>query len=125
MEAEVLTDDVSDTSPASRFVTAVSETEAYTMSQESWTSLNVNSNILGDFEESDFNKDLSDYSLPVKRSSKRSKHPETQRKRRNADESSDTGHSHGLAVKSGSESSSATNVAIEQSEKWSWVNGKF
>ncbi|KAF2467281.1 uncharacterized protein BDR25DRAFT_317035 [Lindgomyces ingoldianus] len=46
VEAEAPTNDAG-ASPAPSFVTAVSETEAYTMSQESWTSLNENSNTWG------------------------------------------------------------------------------
>ncbi|KAF2872951.1 hypothetical protein BDV95DRAFT_627773 [Massariosphaeria phaeospora] len=97
-------------SPALSFVTAVSETEAYTISQESQTSLNVDY-----FEESDSSiEELADHTLPTKRSS--SRHPQTQRKRRNAGESSGTGHSHGSAVTPASESSSASNAIIEQSD---------
>ncbi|PVH94218.1 hypothetical protein DM02DRAFT_618786 [Periconia macrospinosa] len=89
-------------SPASSFVTAVSETEAYTMSHESRTSLDDGSNIQGDFEESDSSiENLADYTLPVKRSGRPSKRPQTQPKRRN------------------------TNVTTRQSENWSWTNGKF
>ncbi|KAF1993298.1 hypothetical protein P154DRAFT_527867 [Amniculicola lignicola CBS 123094] len=87
-------------SPALSFVTAVSETEAYTMSQESRTSLNEDYNTLEDSEESDSSEELQDYTLPAKRSNS-SKHQQTQRKRRNTD------------------------VTTEQSERWSWTNGKF
>ncbi|KAF2105227.1 hypothetical protein BDV96DRAFT_509744 [Lophiotrema nucula] len=72
--------------PALSFVTAVSETEAYTMSHESRTSLHEDSNIQEDFEGSDSSiEDLADYSLPAKRSSNRSKRPPTQSKRRKTD----------------------------------------
>ncbi|KAF2195611.1 hypothetical protein K469DRAFT_722769 [Zopfia rhizophila CBS 207.26] len=97
-EAEAPTGDTG-ASPALSFVTAVSETEAYTMSQESRTSLNEDSNTLEDFEESDSSiEEIVDYTLPAKRSSKRSKRQKTQRKRRNADVSSGAGHSDGSAV---------------------------
>jgi hypothetical protein len=97
-------------SPASSFVTAVSETEAYARSQESRTSLNEDSNIRGDYEESDSSTEkLAAYSLPAKRSSRRSQGQRT-RKRRNADVSSDA---------------AASNAIIEQSKRWSWANGKF
>ncbi|KAF2187929.1 hypothetical protein K469DRAFT_769804 [Zopfia rhizophila CBS 207.26] len=59
-------------SPALSFVTAVSETEAYTMSQESRTSLNEDSNTLGDSQQSDSStEELADYTLPAKRSDRK------------------------------------------------------
>lgn len=123
VDAEAPTNDAG-ASPAPSFVTAVSETEAYTMSQESRTSLNEDSNILGALEESDSSlEDLLDYTLPAKRSS--SKHPQTRQKRRNAGESSGRGHSHGSAVTSVSDLPSASNATIEQSVRWSWTSGKF
>jgi hypothetical protein len=67
-------------SPALSFVTAVTETEAYIMSQESRTSLDEDSNGLEQPDSS--SEDVEGYVLPVKRSNKHSKHP--QRKRRNA-----------------------------------------
>ncbi|KAF2272254.1 uncharacterized protein EI97DRAFT_386272 [Westerdykella ornata] len=85
VEAEAPTPDAG-ASPAPSFVTAVSETEAYTMSQESWTSLNEGSHMPEGFEESDTSiEDVVEYKLPAKRSSKRSKHLQTRRKRRNAE----------------------------------------
>ncbi|KAF1970594.1 hypothetical protein BU23DRAFT_473853 [Bimuria novae-zelandiae CBS 107.79] len=60
------------TSPALSFVTAASETEAYTMSQESRTTLNEGSNILGIFEESDSSiVTLADTRVAAKQSNKR------------------------------------------------------
>jgi hypothetical protein len=61
-------------SPALSFVTAVSETEANTMSLESWTSSGA------DLDGSD---DLRDHRFPVKRLNSHSKQAQT-RKRRNA-----------------------------------------
>jgi hypothetical protein len=73
-----------DASPASSFLTVTAE--AYTMSQESWTSLNDDSNKLVNFKESDSPiEDLSDYTLPIKRPSQGSKHQQFQRKRHNAE----------------------------------------
>jgi len=81
-------------SPALSFVTAASETEAYTMSQQSQTTLNEDSITLGDFQESDSSiEELAEYALPAKRSGKQSKRQNTQRKRRNAGASSGTGPS--------------------------------
>ncbi|KAH7021752.1 hypothetical protein B0J12DRAFT_705367 [Macrophomina phaseolina] len=101
VEAEAPTIDAG-ASTAPSLVTAVSETEAYPISQESRTSLNEDSNIRRDSEESDTSsEDLAVYRLPAKRSNKYSKHSQTQRKRRNAD------------------------VRSEQSERWSWIKGKF
>jgi hypothetical protein len=69
--------DASGASPASSFVTAVSDTEAYTMSQESRTSLNE-----GDFEESDGSiQDFAKHRIPAKRSRRQQPHG----KRRNTD----------------------------------------
>lgn len=83
-------------SPALSFVTAVSETEAYTMSQQSLT---VDSNISGVSQESQSSiEDPVDYTLPAKRSSRRSKRSETQQKRRNTDDSSGTRRSLGCTV---------------------------
>jgi hypothetical protein len=67
-------------SPALSFVTAVTETEAYIMSQESRTSLDDDADGLEEPDSS--SEDLEGYVLPAKRSNKHSKHP--QRKRRNA-----------------------------------------
>ncbi|KAL8735398.1 MAG: hypothetical protein Q9166_000943 [cf. Caloplaca sp. 2 TL-2023] len=109
-------------SPALSFVTAVSDTEAYTMSQESQTSLNAGYSILRDFEGSESSiEDLAEYIHPAKRSNKPSKRPQPQRKRRNADvqihdEPSVVPVSYGSA---------ASNVTTEQTERWSWTNGKF
>ncbi|KAL5400912.1 hypothetical protein PMIN03_011977 [Paraphaeosphaeria minitans] len=59
-------------SPALSFVTAASGTEAYTMSQESHTTLNEDSNVLGIFEDSDSSiETLADNRLPAKQSNKR------------------------------------------------------
>lgn len=52
MEAEAPAGD-DGASPALSFMTAVSETKAYTMSQETRTPPNEDSNIWGNFEESD------------------------------------------------------------------------
>lgn len=68
-------------SPALSFMTALSETEAYTMSQESRTSLDEHSDGL---EESDSSsEDLADLIFPAKRPNKHPKQAQT-RKRRNA-----------------------------------------
>jgi hypothetical protein len=65
-------DDEASASPALSFVTAASETEAYTMSQESRTTLNGGSNILGIFEESDSSiETLADTGVAAKQSKKR------------------------------------------------------
>jgi hypothetical protein len=81
-------------SPALSFVTAASETEAYTMSQQSQTTLNRDTTTLGDFQESDSStEELAEYSLPAKRSGKQSKRQHAQRKRRNAGASGSTGTS--------------------------------
>ncbi|KAF2188850.1 hypothetical protein K469DRAFT_684145 [Zopfia rhizophila CBS 207.26] len=110
-------------SPALSFITTVSETEAYTMSQESRTSLNDDFNTREDFKESDsLIEEFVDYTLPAKRSSKRSKR---QRKRRNADVSSGAGHSDESTVIPDSQDSAASNVTTEQSERWLWRNGIF
>ena len=125
LEAEATTGDTG-ASPALSFVTAVSETEAYTMSQESQTSLNADSSILRDLEESDSSiEDLADYRLPAKRSGKRSERSQTQRKRRNADVSSGAGDNDESSVVPVSHGSAGSNVTAEQTEKWSWINGKF
>ncbi|KAF1936881.1 hypothetical protein EJ02DRAFT_413226 [Clathrospora elynae] len=78
IEAEAPTGDAA-ASPALSFVTAVSETEANTMSQESWTSLDGDSD---GSEESDSSEDLTVHTFPAKR---RNKHLKQTRKRRNAD----------------------------------------
>ncbi|KAL5373608.1 hypothetical protein PMIN06_012488 [Paraphaeosphaeria minitans] len=78
VEAEAPTGDAA-ASPALSFVTAVSETEAYTMSQESRTSLDEDSDGL---EESDSSEDLTVHIFPAKRPNKHSKQAQT-RKRRN------------------------------------------
>lgn len=79
-------------SPALSFVTAASETEAYTMSQESQTHLDE------DFDEPDSSiEELKDYILPAKRSNRSSKHSKTQ-KRRNTDVSSGMGHDDGSTL---------------------------
>lgn len=71
-----------DASTAISFVTAPSETEAYTISQESQTSLKDGSNILGIFEESDgLVEDLADNKLLGRYPNKR--------KRRNTDATSE------------------------------------
>ncbi|KAF2192892.1 hypothetical protein K469DRAFT_692998 [Zopfia rhizophila CBS 207.26] len=68
VEAEAPAGDVG-ASPASSFVTAVSDTKAYTMSQKSWTLLNEISNTQEDFKESDsLIEELVDYTLLAKRS---------------------------------------------------------
>ncbi len=86
-------------SPALSFVTAVSDSEAYIMSQESRTSLDEDSNIQNDIQESDNSiEEFVDYRLPAKRLSRRAKHSQVQRKRRNADISDDVEHSDGSAV---------------------------
>ncbi|KAF2183360.1 hypothetical protein K469DRAFT_690111 [Zopfia rhizophila CBS 207.26] len=93
------------------------------MSQESRTSLNNDVNTREDFKESDSSiKEFVDYTLLVKRSSKRSKR---QRKRRNADVSGGAGHSNESTVIPDSQDSAASNVTTEQSKRWSWINGKF
>ena len=87
------------TSPALSFVTAVSETKAYIMSQKTRTPPNENFNIWENFEKSDNSiKELPNYKLPAKRSNKGPKRSETQQKRRNADSSSCTGHNDGFTV---------------------------
>lgn len=64
--------DEADASPALSFVTAASDTEAYTMSQESRTTLNEGSNALGIFEESDSSVEtLADTRVAAKQSNKR------------------------------------------------------
>jgi len=84
-----LAGDASGASPASSFVTAVSDTEAYTMSQESRTSLNE-----GDFEESDGSiQDSAEHRVPAKRSRRQQLHG----KRRNTDISG-TEESDGSAI---------------------------
>lgn len=86
-------------SPAISFVTAVSDTEAYTTSQETRTSQIEDSNIWGNFEESDSSiEELPNYKLPAKRSNTGSKRSETQQKRRTADSSSCTGRNDGFTV---------------------------
>ena len=81
VEAEAPAGNISGASTALSFVTAVSETEADIMIQESRTSLDEDSNIRGDFQESDNSiEELVDYTLPAKRSSRRSKHSQIQSK---------------------------------------------
>ncbi|KAL5398114.1 hypothetical protein PMIN03_012808 [Paraphaeosphaeria minitans] len=80
VEAEVPTSDAT-ASPALSFVTAVSETEAYTISQVSQTSLDEDSDGL---DESDSSEDFTNHIFPAKRSNKHSKQAQT-RKRRNVD----------------------------------------
>ncbi|KAK7177954.1 hypothetical protein PSPO01_16003 [Paraphaeosphaeria sporulosa] len=65
-------DDDAGTSPALSFVTAASETEAYTMSQESHATLNEGSNALGIFEESDSSiETIADTRVAAKQPNKR------------------------------------------------------
>ncbi|KAF2815589.1 uncharacterized protein BDZ99DRAFT_470955 [Mytilinidion resinicola] len=116
-----LAGDASGASPASSFVTAVSDTEAYTTSGVFQTSPNGDSNTWGDFEESDSSTEELDYRPPAKRSSRRSKPPQTEPKRRNAGESTDGSHSHGPV----SQSSPANVATTQQREEWSWTDGKF
>ncbi|KAF2181468.1 hypothetical protein K469DRAFT_791755 [Zopfia rhizophila CBS 207.26] len=98
-------------SPALSFVTTVSETEAYTISQESQTFLNNNINTREDFEESDsLIEKFINYTLLAKRSSKRSKR---QRKRRNADISSSARHSNKSTIIPNSQDSAASNVTTK------------
>jgi hypothetical protein len=78
IEAEAPPSDTT-ASPALSFVTAVSETEAYIMSQESRTSLDEDSDGL---DESDSSEDLTVHIFPAKRLNKRSEQAPT-RKRRN------------------------------------------
>jgi len=80
VEAEATTSDAA-ASPALSFVTAVSETEAYNISQESRTSLDEDSDGL---EESDSSEDLTVHIFPAKRPNKHSKQAQTTRKRHNA-----------------------------------------
>ncbi|KAF2175858.1 hypothetical protein K469DRAFT_683382 [Zopfia rhizophila CBS 207.26] len=113
VEAEAPTSDAG-ASPALIFVTAVSETEVYTMSQESQASLNEDSNTLEDFQESDSSiEELADYTLSAKCSSKRLKHQQTRRKQRNADVSNGTRHSNGSAVIPVSQDSTANSVTTK------------
>lgn len=64
-------DDVG-TSPALSFVTAASETEAYTISQESHSTLNEGPNVLGILEESDSSiETIADTIVAAKHSKKR------------------------------------------------------
>ena len=79
VEAEVSAGDAA-ASPALSIVTAVPETEAYTMSQESRTSLDED---LDSLEENDSSEDLAVHTFPAKRPNKHSKQAQT-RKRRNA-----------------------------------------
>ncbi|PVH91139.1 hypothetical protein DM02DRAFT_620670, partial [Periconia macrospinosa] len=79
-EAETLISDAA-ASPALSFVTAVSETETYTVSQESRTSVNEDSDGL---DESDSSEDLTVHIFPAKRPNKPSKRAQT-RKRRTID----------------------------------------
>ncbi|KAL5433643.1 hypothetical protein PMIN06_011627 [Paraphaeosphaeria minitans] len=66
------TPDEADASPALSFVTAASDTEAYTMSQESRTTLIEGSNALGIFEESDSSVEtVADTRVAAKHSNKR------------------------------------------------------
>jgi hypothetical protein len=78
VEAEASTRDAT-ASPALSFVTAVSETEPYAMSQESRTSLGED---LDDLDEADSSEDLTVHIFPSKRPNKPSKQAQT-RKRRN------------------------------------------
>ena len=94
---------------------AVMGTPGDAQTRDSQTSTNEVSNTPGDFQESDSSvEEPEDYVLPAKRSSRSSRHSQTERKRRNAGESSGMGRSHGSA-----------DTSVEQSEKWSWANGKF
>jgi hypothetical protein len=64
------------------------------MSQESRTSLDEDSHVQNDIQESDNSiEELVDYRLPAKRPSRRPKHSQVQRKRRYADISDGAGHS--------------------------------
>lgn len=86
-------------SPGLSFVAAVSETAAYTMSQEPQTSLDGVSDTREDLEESDsLIEELVDHRFPAKRSSRGSKRSETQQKRRNTDDFSGTGRNEGCTV---------------------------
>jgi len=86
--------------PVSSFASEASLDEPYTiepLSQESRTSLNEDSNTAANPQESEISTDelRLDYRLPAKRSSRDSKRShQSQRKRRNASESSGTGHSY-------------------------------
>ncbi|KAF2454500.1 hypothetical protein BDY21DRAFT_353104 [Lineolata rhizophorae] len=125
LEAEAPTGDAG-ASPALGFTTTVSHTEVNTMSHETGTSLNESSNVLGAFEESSSSiEDPTDYTLPAKRSGKRSSHQQSQRKRHNAGESSGTRHSHESTGTSISEGPSTSNTTVEQIVRWSWTSGHF
>jgi hypothetical protein len=89
VEAAAPADDAG-ASPALSFVTAVSETEAYTMSQESLARLDEDS------DETDSSIE-EDYTLPAKRLLEASEHSKTQ-KRRNIGVSSRTGRNKGSTV---------------------------
>ncbi|MCJ1242652.1 hypothetical protein MMC14_010661 [Varicellaria rhodocarpa] len=91
VEAEASSSNVSGVSPAASFMSAVSDMEAYTMSQESRTSLN-DSNARGLSPECDSStEELTVHIHLAKRSNKAPKRPQTPRKRRNAGESSGGG----------------------------------
>lgn len=127
VETETLNGDAV-ANPVSSSMAAASETEAYTMSQES----NVDSIIRADLRESETSIDDR---VPAKRSGRQPKRPSTQRKRRNAcvpaganlggANLGGAGLSDASAVTSVSRGSAAIHVATEPSERWSWANGIF
>ena len=92
-------------SPAPSFVTAeeTEETpETYRLMQESRMSLNEETDPLSEYQESDVSiEELTGYTLPAKRSTRRSIRQQTQRKRHHAVRSSSTGHNDGCTLQTG------------------------
>jgi len=84
IEAETPTNDAA-ASPALSFVTAVSETEAYTISQKSLTSLGEASDGLDESDSS--SEELADLVFPAKRANKHLEQAQTRKRRIAADSS--------------------------------------
>ena len=98
IEDETSNNNKSEVSPTTSFMSVVSDVEAYTISQESRTSLN-DSNAQGLYPESDNSiEEFTAYIHPAKHFNKAPKRPQTPRKRRNAGESSGGGQDDRLAA---------------------------
>ncbi len=90
------------------------------LGQETRTSLTEDSHTTANLQESETSTDelVLDYRLPAKRSSSHLKRShQSRRKRRETDNFSSAGHSHGSAVMSVSQSSLASDTTIRQSEE--------
>ena len=84
-QAEIAADE-ENASPTLSFVTALDTEETHTLTQDSETSFDEDGHAARRCQESDSSLDeLADYALPAKRTARRSKRQESQRKRRDVD----------------------------------------